>query len=41
MYDNEKDPFRNASGCVDPTAYQAIKSADRDRDAEARFGGNT
>ncbi len=32
-----KDPRRNASGYIDSTAYEAIKSADRDRDAEERF----
>lgn len=32
-----KDPRRNSSGCMDMTAYKAIESADRDRDAEERF----
>ena len=36
MY-NGKDPRRNASGCMDMTAYEAIQRADREADAEARF----
>lgn len=31
------DPRRNASGYVDNTAYQAIRSADREAEAEERF----
>lgn len=27
---NDRDLRRNASGCSDPTAYQAIKNLDRD-----------
>ena len=29
---NDRDLRRNASGCVDPTAYQAIKNLDREDD---------
>ena len=32
-----KDPRRNASGYIDMTAYEAIKRADSDADAEKRF----
>lgn len=34
-----KDPRRNASGYMDPTAYQAIRNVEREREAddEARF----
>lgn len=32
-----KDPRRNASGNIDMTAYQAIKSVDQEADAEERF----
>lgn len=35
--DRQNDPRRNASGYMDLTAYEAIKAADRDADAEARF----
>lgn len=35
--DPKKDPRRNASGYMDLTAYEAIKNADREADAEARF----
>lgn len=35
--DSKKDPRRNASGYMDLTAYEAIKNADREADAEARF----
>ncbi len=31
------DPRRNASGYVDNTTYQAIRSADREAEAEERF----
>lgn len=34
---DKRDPRRNASGCMDLTAYEAIRNADRDADAEARF----
>lgn len=29
----EKDPRKNASGCNDPTAYQAIKNIDEEEEA--------
>ena len=35
--DYKQDPRRNASGCLDLTAYEAIKRADREADAEARY----
>ncbi len=35
--DRQNDPRRNASGYMDLTAYEAIKAAERDADAEARF----
>lgn len=35
--DKTKDPRRNASGCLDLTAYEAIKRADREAEAEARY----
>lgn len=35
--DPKKDPRRNASGYMDLTAYEAIKNADREADAEERF----
>lgn len=28
-----KDKYKNASGCADPTAYEAIKNADEDDDS--------
>lgn len=35
--DRERDPRYNASGCLDLTAYEAIKRADEEAEAEARF----
>jgi hypothetical protein len=35
--DPKRDPRRNASGYMDPTAYEAIKNADREASAEARY----
>ena len=35
--DYKKDPRRNASGCMDLTAYEAIRKADAEAEAEARF----
>lgn len=35
--DFKKDPRRNASGCLDLTAYEAIRNVDREADAEARY----
>ena len=32
-----KDPRRNASGCMDLTAYEAIRNVDRETEADARF----
>ena len=32
--DNDRDLRRNGAGYYDPTAYEAIKNADRDLDAE-------
>ena len=29
----EKDPRKNASGCSDPTAYQAMKNVDEEEEA--------
>ena len=34
---NTKDPRRNASGYMDLTAYEAIRNADREADAEKRY----
>lgn len=34
--DSKKDPRRNASGCMDLTAYEAIRNVDREADAERR-----
>ncbi len=31
----DKDLFYNGSGCADPTAYIAIRKADRDRTTES------
>lgn len=31
------DPRRNASGCMDLTAYEAIRNIDREAEAEVRF----
>lgn len=31
------DPRRNASGYVDPTAYEAIRNVEREAEDEARF----
>lgn len=30
MEENNRDEFKNASGCADPTAYQAIRNADEE-----------
>lgn len=36
--DPKKDPRRNASGCLDLTAYEAIRNVDREAaDAEKRY----
>jgi hypothetical protein len=35
--DPKKDPRRNASGCWDLTAYEAIRNVDREADAERRY----
>lgn len=35
--DEKKDPRRNASGCMDLTAYEAIKNVEREEEAEERF----
>lgn len=35
--DPKKDPRRNASGCMDLTAYEAIRNVERDAESEARF----
>ena len=35
--DSRKDPRRNASGCMDLTAYEAIKNVDREIEANDRF----
>ena len=35
--DPKKDPRRNASGYMDLTAYEAIRKADREADAERRY----
>jgi hypothetical protein len=35
--ESRKDPRYNASGYLDLTAYEAIKSADREAEAEERF----
>lgn len=35
--DPKRDPRRNSSGYMDFTAYEAIRRADREIDAEARF----
>lgn len=37
MMDPKKDPRRNASGYMDPTAYEAIRNVDREAEAEERF----
>lgn len=37
MMDPKKDPRRNASGYMDLTAYEAIRNADREADADERF----
>jgi hypothetical protein len=34
---NNNDPRRNASGCLDLTAYEAIRNVDREIEADARF----
>ena len=35
--DPKKDPRRNASGYMDPTAYEAIRNVDREAEAEQRY----
>jgi hypothetical protein len=35
--DPKKDPRRNASGYMDPTAYQAIRNADREAESEIKY----
>jgi hypothetical protein len=35
--DPKTDPRRNASGCLDLTAYEAIRNVDREADAERRY----
>lgn len=35
--DPKKDPRRNASSYMDLTAFEAIRNADREADAEERF----
>lgn len=35
--DPKHDPRRNASGCLDLTAYEAIRNVDREADAEKRY----
>ena len=35
--DRNRDPRRNASGCMDLTAYEAIRNVERERDAEVRY----
>jgi hypothetical protein len=35
--DPKKDPRRNASGYMDPTAYEAIRNVEREAEAEERF----
>lgn len=35
--DPKKDPRRNASGYMDPTAYEAIRNVERETEAEERF----
>jgi hypothetical protein len=37
MMDPKRDPRRNASGYMDPTAYEAIRNVDREAEAEERF----
>ena len=37
MMDSKKDPRRNASGCMDLTAYEAIRNVEREAEAEERF----
>lgn len=32
-----KDPRRNSSGYMDPTAYEAIRNVEREADSEIRF----
>lgn len=34
---SRKDPRYNASGCKDLTAFEAIRNADREAEAEERF----
>ena len=34
---SRKDPRRNASGCMDLTAYEAIRNIERETEADARF----
>ena len=35
--DPKKDPRRNASGYMDPTAFEAIRNVERESEAEERF----
>lgn len=35
--DPKKDPRRNASGCMDLTAYEALRNIEREAEAEERF----
>ena len=35
--DPKRDPRRNASGCMDLTAYEAIRNVEREADAERRY----
>lgn len=34
---SRKDPRFNASGCMDMTAYEAIRNIERETEADARF----
>lgn len=35
--DPKKDPRRNGSGCMDLTAFEAIRNVEREAEAEERF----
>lgn len=35
--DPKKDPRRNASGYMDPTAYEAIRNVEREAEADQRY----
>lgn len=39
MSHENKDPRRNASGCLDPTAYKAIKNIESDYERYRKFLG--